>query len=219
MGWVGAPTFQDAVARVRAGLSARPARPLAVPGFRRAAILVALLDRPGGPTLLFTRRAAALPHHAGEISFPGGGLLPGEVPEAGALREAREEVGLPPERVEILGRLDDLVSIARFTVTPVVAAVAPPPDAFTVEAREVDEAFELSLALLLGPEVRRSSLWDPARFPPDVVAILREAGLPFEDVDPATGHLRVWSFDAGPSRLVWGLTARVLTELFDRAYG
>ncbi len=220
MGSVGAPTFQDAVARARTALAARPSRELRVAGFRRAAVLVALLDRPAGPTLLFTRRAAALPHHAGEISFPGGGLEPGESPEAGALREAQEEVGLAPDAAEILGRLDDLLSIARFTVTPVVAAVASPPASFMPRPGEVEETFELPLERLLDPALRRSALWDPARLPPEVRAVVREAPLPVEDVDPATGHWRVWSFHADPARVVWGLSARMLTELLDRCgYG
>lgn len=214
-----APTFPEAVARARAGLAARPARALHVPGFRRAAVLLAILDRPGGPTVLLTRRATALPHHAGEISFPGGGLLLGEEAEAGALREAQEEVGLAPDGVEILGCLDDLFSIARFTVTPVVAAVASPPAAFTAAPGEVEEAFELPLARLLDPGLRRSTLWDPARLPPEVAEVMREAPLPLEDVDAATGHWRVWSFHADPARVVWGLSARMLAELLARAYG
>lgn len=218
MGSVSAPTFEDAVARARSGLAARPPRAVTVPGFRRAAVLLAILDRPDGPTLLFTRRAATLPHHGGEISFPGGGLVPGETPEAGALREAQEEVGLPPERAEILGRLDDLASMARFTVTPVVAEVASPPAAFTAAQGEVEEPFELPLARLLDPELRRASWWDPARLPPEIAAAMREAHLPFEEVDPATGHWRVWSFHADPERVVWGLSARMLAELLDRAF-
>jgi 8-oxo-dGTP pyrophosphatase MutT (NUDIX family) len=219
MGGVRAPTFHEAVALARSGLSARSARTLEVPGFRRAAVLIAILDRPAGPTLLFTRRAAALPHHAGEISFAGGGLLPGEAPETGALREAQEEVGLEPERTEILGRLDDLVSSwARSTVTPVVAAVASPPPAFTAAQGEVQEAFELPLARLLEPGLQRITLWDPARLPPEVAAVVRQAPRPPEDVDPATGHWRVWSFHADPGRVVWGLSGRMLRELIDLAY-
>jgi len=65
-----APSFEDAVARVRTALAARPARTLEVPGFRRAGVLVPILDRSPGPTLLFTRRTDTLPHHKGEISFP-----------------------------------------------------------------------------------------------------------------------------------------------------
>jgi 8-oxo-dGTP pyrophosphatase MutT (NUDIX family) len=211
--------FAEAVARLRDGLARRPPRPVAVPGYRRAAVLAALLDRPAGPTLLFTLRAAALPHHAGEISFPGGGLLPGEAPEEGALREAEEEVGLPPGGAEPLGRLDDLVSAARFVVTPVVAAVAAPPAAFTPAPGEVDEAFELPLHRLLDPALRRATLWDPARFPPEVAAIIREANVQLEDVDLATGHWRIWSFHADEARVVWGLTGRVLATLIDRCFG
>jgi len=213
------PTFAEAVARARASLSSRPPRPLEVPGYRRAAVLVPILNRPGGPTLLFTRRASTLPHHRGEISFPGGGLLPGEAPEAGALREAEEEVGLSTERIDLLGRLDDFVSIARFTVTPVVAAVPSPPASFAGAPGEVDEPFELALSRLLEPEQRRAALWDPGRLPPDVARVLREARPAQEDMDPRTGHFRVWSFHADPARVVWGLTARVLVELLDRAYG
>jgi 8-oxo-dGTP pyrophosphatase MutT (NUDIX family) len=212
------PTFAEAVALTRAALAARAPRTLELPGFRRAAVLLAILDRPGGPTILFTRRAATLPHHGGEISVPGGGLRPDEAPEAGALREAEEEVGLPPAGVELLGRLDGLLSIARFVVTPVVGAVAAPPVAFAAAAGEVEEAFELPLERLLDPELRRAALWDPARFPPEIVALVREIREPFEDVDPETGRWRVWSFHADPSRVVWGLTARMLSELFERAF-
>lgn len=213
------PTFADAVALARAGLSARPPRALDVPDFRRAAVLLALIDRPGGPTVLFTRRASTLPHHSGEISVPGGGLHAGEEPEVAALREAEEEVGLSPSRVELLGRLDDLVSVARFVVTPLVGAVPAPPDRYLAAAGEVDEAFEVPLAHLLDPAIRHAALWDPARFPPAVAAVLRHVREPIEEVDPETGRWRVWSFHAAPDRVIWGLTARMLTELFARAFG
>ena len=118
--------FADALSRIRSALAARPPRRLDIPAFRPAAVLVALLDRAGGPTLLFTRRTEHVPHHKGEISFPGGGLHPGEDAAAAALREAEEEVGLPPGRVEVAGTLDDVPSIARYVVTPVVAASVVP---------------------------------------------------------------------------------------------
>jgi 8-oxo-dGTP pyrophosphatase MutT (NUDIX family) len=219
MGGVSSPDFPEALGRIRAALARRPPRHLDVPGYRRAAVLVPLLDRPAGPTLLFTRRSATLPHHGGEISFPGGGLLPGETPEAAALREAEEEVCLSPSCVEVLGRLDDLVSVARFVVTPVVAAVAAPPAALAGAPGEVDELFELPLASVLDPRLRRVSLWDPARLPLEVAAAVREANVPPEDVDPATGHWRVWSFHADESRVVWGMTARVLADLLARTFG
>jgi len=212
------PDFPEALSRTRAGLARRLPRRLEVPGYRRAAVLVALLDRAGGPTVLFTRRAAALPHHGGEISFPGGGLAAGESPEDGALREAEEEVGLPRGSAEVLGRLDDLVSVARFLVTPVVAAVARPPAAFAGDPGEVEEPFELPLRRLLDPALRRATPWDPALLPSDVVAEVRRSNLRPEDVDPATGHWLVWSFHADETRVVWGLTGRVLAELIARAF-
>jgi 8-oxo-dGTP pyrophosphatase MutT (NUDIX family) len=210
--------FDDAVAAVLGALAAREPRPLDVPGFRRAAVLVPLLRRPGGPTVLFTRRTETLPHHRGEISFPGGGMAPGESPEATALREAFEEVGLAPAAARVLGLLDDLPSIARYVVTPVVAAIADPPDAFDPAAAEVAEGFEVPLARLLDPAIRRASTWDPSRLPPEVPRALIASRIPFEEAEPGTGRLRVWSFHTDETRVVWGLTARILADLLDRAF-
>jgi 8-oxo-dGTP pyrophosphatase MutT (NUDIX family) len=210
--------FEETLRRVRTALAARPARPIAVPGFRGAAVLVPLLARAGGPTVLFTRRTELVPHHKGEISFPGGGREPAEDAVAAALREAEEEVGLPASRVEVLGTLDDVPSIARYVVTPVVAAVREPPERFSAQAFEVLEPFELPLASLLDPATRRASLWDPARLPPEAAAAVAST-VPFEEVDAATGFWRVWSFHADASRVVWGLTARILADLVDRAFG
>jgi 8-oxo-dGTP pyrophosphatase MutT (NUDIX family) len=212
------PDLDEAIARIRGALAARPPAPLDVPGFRRAAVLVPLLDRPAGPALLFTRRASTLLHHRGEISFPGGSAEAGEGPIDAALREADEEVGLSPASVEVLGLLDDRPSVAGFVVTPVVAAVRAPPAAFVVEPGEVDEPFELPLARLLDPELRRASLWDPARLPARLLEVVARAAIPFEDVDPGSGQWRVWSFHADPARVVWGLTARILADLLDRAF-
>lgn len=213
------PSFEEAVARVRTALATRSPRTLEVPGFRRAGVLVPILSRPPGPTLLFTVRTDTLPHHRGEISFPGGGFAPFETAPAAALREAEEEVGLSPGSVEILGALDDVPSIARYVVTPIVAAVTSPPPSFVVATGEVSEPFELPLARLLDPSIRRAALWDPARLPPEAAAAVLAVRVPFEEVDAATGHWRVWSFHADPSRIVWGLTARVLADLLDRAFG
>ena len=65
----------------------------------------------------------------------------------------------------------------------------------------------------------REAGFDPARLPPEAAAALVAMGVPFEEVDAATGHWRVWSFHADPSRVVWGLTARVVADLLDRAFG
>lgn len=215
--------FPEAVERVRAALGARRAARLHVPGFRAAAVLVALLDRAGGPTLLFTRRTESVPAHKGEISFPGGACEPGEDAVRAALREAEEEVGLSPALVEPLGALDDVPSIARYVVTPIVATVRSPPASFRAAEFEVHEPFELPLSALLDPGQRRATLFDPARLPAEVAAALESAReslqVPFEEIDPATGHWKMWSFHADPARIVWGLTARVLADLLDRAFG
>ncbi len=214
-----AQDFEKTVRAVRAALGARAPRPLSIPGFRPAAVLVPILHRPAGPTLLFTRRTERVPHHKGEISFPGGGVEAGEDAVAAALREAEEEVGLEPGSVEVAGLLDDVPSIARYVVTPVVASIRVPPAAFRPARFEVLEPFELPLLRLLDPSIRRASLWDPARLPPEAAEAVRSVQAGFEEVDPATGHWRVWSFHAREDRVVWGLTARILAELVDRTFG
>jgi 8-oxo-dGTP pyrophosphatase MutT (NUDIX family) len=213
------PGFEEATARIRAALAARPPARLDVPSFRPAAVLVPILDRPGGPTLLFTLRTEDVPHHKGEISFPGGGRAPGEEAEAAALREALEEVGLEPARTEVLGALDDLPSVWRYVVTPIVGAIADPPAAFQAQAGEVVEPFEIPLEALLVPAIRRAEWFEPGRLPPDVARALLDLRAAREDVDPDTGRYRVWFFDAAPNRIVWGLTGRILADLLDRAFG
>ena len=178
-----------------------------------------LLDRPGGPTLLFTRRTERLPHHKGEISFPGGGAEPGEAAVDAALREADEEVGLSAAAVELLGPLDAVPSsVARYVVSPFVAALPAPPAVFAHAAAEVSEHFEIPLARLLDRSIRRASLWDPARLPPEVARMVHAQRVLHEEIDPETGHWRVWSFHADPAHVVWGLTARILVDLLDRAF-
>ncbi len=118
---------------------------------RPAAVLVPLVDREDGFTVLFTRRTAHLAHHAGQISFPGGHIEPDDGgPIETALRETEEEVGLHRWHVRVLGRLDTYVTRTGFVVTPVIGLVTPPfitaPD-----PNEVDEVFEVPLAFLLDP--------------------------------------------------------------------
>ena len=114
-----------------------------------AAVLVPLVDRPGGLTVLLTQRTAHLNDHAGQISFPGGRVEPEDPSHlAAALREAEEEVGLPPDRVEVIGTLDYYIVRSGYRVTPVVGFVNPPfdvrPDPF-----EVAEVFEVPLSFVL----------------------------------------------------------------------
>lgn len=209
-------SFETAAARIRAALAARPPQRVEVPEFRRAAILVPLLARPSGPSFLFTRRTETVKKHRGEISFPGGHLEPGEEPLAAALREAREEVGLEPERVEVLGALDQRPSVTSYLVTPFVGLVREPPGDFLREEREVHEVFEVPLARLLDPGMPRGEWWDARRLPPGLPP-RRLDDLADVEVDRANGRYRVWFFDVAPDRVIWGLTARVLKELIDRA--
>ncbi|MDP2882409.1 MAG: CoA pyrophosphatase [Azonexus sp.] len=116
-----------------------------------AAVLFPIVLRDGGQMVLLTQRTAHLRDHAGQISFPGGRVEAEDLsPSHTALRETEEEIGLPRERIEILGFLPEYRTGTGFRVTPVVALVLPPfelqPDPF-----EVAEVFEVPLAFLLDP--------------------------------------------------------------------
>jgi len=116
-----------------------------------AAVLVPLVNRAGGLTVLFTERSRDLSDHPGQISFPGGRLDPGDRDARNAaLREAEEEVGLPRERVTLLGRLAEYETVTGYRVTPVVGWVEPP---FEVKPDpvEVADVFEVPLVFLLEP--------------------------------------------------------------------
>lgn len=118
-----------------------------------AAVLLLVVNRPE-PTVVFTQRTTHLPDHAGQISFPGGGLDPCDADaEACALREAAEEVGLAPKHVTLLGRLDTYIVRTGFSVVPVVGLVRPPFE-LRAEAGEVDEIFEVPLGFFLQPASR-----------------------------------------------------------------
>jgi 8-oxo-dGTP pyrophosphatase MutT (NUDIX family) len=208
-------SLDDTVSRIGAALSARPPRRVSVDGFRRAAVLVPLLARPGGPTLLFTRRTELVTRHRGEISFPGGHLEPGEGPREAALREAREEVALEPASVQVLGELDERPTVTSYVVSPLVGLVREPPDRFRRQDGEVAEVFEVPLATLAAPGLPRGEWWTPRSLPG--LLPRRFDDLSDEEIDREGGRYRVWFFDVAPDRIIWGFTARVLKELLDRA--
>ncbi|MBL8381760.1 MAG: CoA pyrophosphatase [Burkholderiales bacterium] len=128
--------------------------------YRRAAVLVPIVARES-LSLLLTQRTSHLKNHAGQISFPGGRAEDDDADaEATALREAAEEIGLPPERVEVVGRLPDYYTVTDYEVTPVVALVHPPFELAT-DPNEVAEAFEVPLEFVLDPanHEKRSRPW------------------------------------------------------------
>ncbi|MBM3601202.1 MAG: CoA pyrophosphatase [Alphaproteobacteria bacterium] len=131
------------------------------PPFTAAAVLVPLVEREQGVTVLLTKRTDHLPDHPGQISFPGGRIDPDDAdPEMAALREAREEVGLSSDRVELIGRLATYRTRTGFEITPVVGLVTPPFDV-APDPHEVAEIFEVPLAFLLDPAnaQRHSRIW------------------------------------------------------------
>jgi len=120
-----------------------------------AAVLVPVVARDEGLTLLLTRRTDHLHDHPGQISFPGGRVDAGDTsPTATALREAEEEIGLPPQRIQLLGELPLYRTITGFEVTPVVGLVTPPLE-LALDPFEVAEAFEVPLSFLLDPANRQ----------------------------------------------------------------
>ncbi len=116
-----------------------------------AAVLVPLINRTDGLTVLLTERTEHLATHAGQVSFPGGHTEEGETPEQTALRETDEEVGLAPDKVTVLGRLDHYVTRTGFMVTPVVGLIEPPFDVHP-DPHEVAEVFEVPLDFFLDPD-------------------------------------------------------------------
>lgn len=125
---------------------------------RSAAVLVPIIDRPDGATVLLTQRSDSLKDHAGQISFPGGSVEPQDTNVvAAALREAQEEIGLSPDHVQPIGLLGNYPTVTRFCITPVVARVDPAAH-YAPDEVEVSAVFELPLDLALdtGAYARKS---------------------------------------------------------------
>lgn len=191
------PAQGDLIARPRGDhdLQNDPAEIPDEAGAIEAAVLIPIVLHAGGPTLLLTQRAAALRRHAAQIAFPGGRVDAGDgSPLVAALRETEEEIGLARERVCAVGYLDAYLTGTGYRVTPVVGLVEPPLE-LKINPHEVDEAFETPLAFLMDPanHLRHSREWK--------------------------GRLRNYYAMPHGDRYIWGATAGMIRNLYERLAG
>jgi 8-oxo-dGTP pyrophosphatase MutT (NUDIX family) len=178
---------------VRKAVESAPlGRPLAptVPGAQPAAVLVPLFEEDGLARMVLTRRSTNLPSHQGQIAFPGGKVHDGESSEAGALREAHEEVGIPPEDVDVVGPLEQLSTVAGGFVLAPFVGVLPARPKLVPNPGEVARVFDVSVAELLEADVYHEERWDL----------------------PGFGMRPMYFFDVA-DETVWGATARILHDL------
>lgn len=164
-----------------------------IASLRPAAVLAPVIRRGDALSMLFTVRSQRLRSHKGQISFPGGGRDEGDTGVvANALREAREEIGLDPARVEVLGYLDDYPTLTRYMVTPVVGLIDGEVE-LQLDDNEVAEVFEVPLEVAL----------DPARYERRVLS--REGlNVPFFELN--WQRHRIWGATAG---MLWNLVQKV----------
>ena len=165
------------------------------PPVKEAAVLVALVERPAGLSVILTRRADTLRSHTGQVAFPGGRRDPGETPWATALREAQEEIGLDPSTVSLAGLSTPYRTGTGYHVVPVVGFVTPP---FTLSPNpdEVADIFETPFVFLM-----------------DLANYEQRNGK-----TPAGDERRFYAI-TWEDRLVWGATAGMLRALHDRLQG
>lgn len=183
-------TVDAFLTELAAALRSRKRRQGHLPDFRPAAVLIPLVRRPEGLFVTFLKRAEDGRVHSGQIAFPGGAWEKSDADAtATALREAEEEVNIPPSSVTPLGWMDDNATISQYLVTPVVGVVSPPPR-YALDPKEAQAVFEVPLVQLLDPANERRA--------PDAEFLGRRWAL-YE-----------YRFE---EHLIWGVTGRILYEL------
>jgi 8-oxo-dGTP pyrophosphatase MutT (NUDIX family) len=182
---------KDFVDQIRTVLSSRQRRVIEHPPFSHAAVLVPLFKKGEDCHLLFTKRSDQVKYHKGEISFPGGVVDEEDLELINtALREAHEEIGLKKSDVQIIGILDDIVTITQFIVTPIVG-LFPYPYPFKVSEVEIAELIEVPLASLLD-----------------------ENSLSEREIFRGGQNEIVYAYQYG-KHVIWGATARILKQFLD----
>jgi 8-oxo-dGTP pyrophosphatase MutT (NUDIX family) len=156
----------------------------------RAAVLIPLLLKRDGLSVLLTQRTDHLHDHAGQISFPGGRMDPTDFdPNHTALRESEEEIGLNPQGVEIVGHLPQYLTVSGYSVTPVVGLVKPQAE-YVLDTFEVADVFEVPLHFLMDPANHQVRVWESDQ------GSRRFYSMPYEN------------------RFIWGATAGMLRNLY-----
>ncbi len=156
----------------------------------KAAVLIPLVLKEGGLSVLLTQRTSHLRDHAGQISFPGGRMDPeDQSPNDTALRESQEEIGLDPKRVEIIGHMPQYLTVSGYSVTPVVGLVQAQAE-YVLDEFEVADVFEVPLSFLLDPANHQVRLWQSEQ------GGRRFYSMPYEN------------------RFIWGATAGMLRNLY-----
>ena len=179
--------------RIKTALAAHR-RAVLAPGPVPAAVLLPLFLKNGHYHILLTKRTELLNHHRGEISFPGGACQPEDRNTlATALRETWEEIGIPPASVEVLGALDDILSVYDYLVTP-YAGLLPEQFQLNMNVGEIERVIEVPVAHLLRPEVFRTEDWN-----------WRGRTLPV--------YFYTYGYDE-----IWGLTASILKQFLDLTF-
>jgi 8-oxo-dGTP pyrophosphatase MutT (NUDIX family) len=182
---------KDFIDQIQNLLSSRQRRVIEHPPFSHAAVLVPLFQKEGDCHLLFTKRSEQVKYHKGEISFPGG-VVDEEDKELinTALREADEEIGLKESDVQIIGLLDDIVTITEFIVTPIVGLFTYP-YSFKVSEVEIAELIEVPLA-----------------------SLLEEDCFSEREIFRGGQNEIVYAYQYG-KHIIWGATARILKQFLD----